>query len=191
MMIDDLFMSCLWSHFYRLRKQLLDSQHAIVGGMSVTTLTPDEKQFLSSRYMIQCAGNIPDTVQTFYRLQRGNSMFYSKRYGKVKKRNSYTVLFKNTASKEQFGQILYFLLIGNLPFAMLQPFAIHTTATDHFNLPQPDCTPLNSKLFIVPQESDIINVAVPVNHIISKSVFVDIGSHNSYVLCFPTHLTID
>ena len=190
-MIYDLFVSCLMSSFYRLRKQLLDSQHAIVGGMSVSSLTPDEKQLISSRYMTQCVGNIPDTVQTFYRLQQGNSIFYSKRYGKVKKRNSYTVLFKNTASKEQFGQILYFLLIDNLPFAVLQPFAIHTNATDHFNLPQPDCTPLNSKLFIVPQESDINYVAVPVNHIISKSVFVDIGSHNSYVICFPTHLTID
>lgn len=92
---------------------------------------------------------------------------------------------------EQFGQILYFLLIGNLPFAVLQPFSLHTSTTDHFNLPQPDCTPLNSKLFIVPQESDNNYVAVPVNHTISKSVFVDIGSHNSYVICFPTHLTID
>ena len=69
---------------------------------------------------------------------------------------------------EQFGQILYFLLIGNLPFAVLQPFGLHTSATDHFNLPQPDCTPLNSKLFIVPQESDNNYVAVPVNHTISK-----------------------
>ena len=143
-MIYDLFVSCLTSSFYRLRKQLLDSQHAIVGGMSVSSLTPDEKQLISSRYMTQCAGNIPDTVQTSTDFSKATA--YSILRGMAKSKNeivtpssSKILLAKNSLDKFCIfclSTIYHLLCYNHLLYIQVPPIILicHNLTVLHLTL---------------------------------------------------------
>ena len=62
--------------------------------------------------MVQVLGTTPfGTVKKFNRIKIGRQVFHSKAYGRVSKRNSYTVLYEKQAKQvDLYGQVQFFLL---------------------------------------------------------------------------------
>ena len=61
-------------------------------------------------------------------------MFFAQQYRRVKKKNSYTVLYTRSTQKH-FGKILYFLLVQQKPVAVLQRYHfLDGGAKKHFSL---------------------------------------------------------
>ena len=101
---------------------------------------------------------VPDTMQVFYRLQLCTELFYSKKYGRVKKRNSYTIAYTSTSAATQqlcFGEVIFFFVINGIPFATINKFETEQ-AVQHFQLPV-DCRVLNGAMYhIVSRSSSVI-----------------------------------
>ena len=124
-------------------------------------------------------------VHTFYRILIGSQMFYSAKYSRVKKRNSFTISFcKN--SQTFFGKIQLFVIIDNLAYALTTCLVPDTTSCCHFNLPA-DLECLNSKCLPV---LDGPLCLIPVNCIAEKCIYVEVES-TKYISRFPTTLALD
>jgi len=78
-----------------------------LGAASKCTLAENVKNKL-----IQVLGLTPfGTVKKFNRIKIGRQVFHSKAYSRVYKRNSYTVVFKESGDQlESYGQIQFYLL---------------------------------------------------------------------------------
>ena len=69
-------------------------------------------------------------IETFYRLKLREEMFFSQRYIRVKKRNSYTILYKKETML-RFGLIVLFLSINRTPVALVQKLMVTARFKDH------------------------------------------------------------
>lgn len=63
---------------------------------------------------------------TFHRLIIGSDIYFSKEYGRIEKRNSYSVLYRYQ-SQLLFGQIRYFVLQEPAVFAVIDRFQTCTS----------------------------------------------------------------
>ena len=93
-----------------IAKQSSCAQGCYVVGRSLERLLP--------RYIGDELGLTPDTpVRGYLKAMANRQMFYCKQYTRVKKRNSYTVLYGHSPPK--FGQIEYFFTHGNEKYALI------------------------------------------------------------------------
>ena len=68
--------------------------------------------------------NESEPLLKFYRLSIANSLVYSEGYGRIKKRNSYTVAYyKYNDRTTKYGKVLYFLHVHSVvALAVLQEY---------------------------------------------------------------------
>lgn len=125
-----------------------------------------------------------DRVPMFYRLFREDGqIFYSAKYLRMKKRNSYTISYTDEDNCLQFGQIQSFAVIGGSCMALIKLVNIHESAQTHFQL---TFDSLDRSIFPV-QYLDTIK-AVPVKAIKEKCIFMDLGME-LYIARFPSQFT--
>ena len=91
----------------------------------------------TNAYLVHCGVSRlhSDTrVEAFYKAKIGN---YSANYGRVCKRNSYTVLYK--AGLEEFGMIQFFFTIPllSMPLVIKRLEPVTLSSQDHFDVTDP------------------------------------------------------
>lgn len=156
----------------------------VLGGTTLTTIDETIRQQIPEEY---CSEN--QRVQTFYRLQMKREVYYSKLYGRVKKKNSYTVQFIHPSSEDQcFGQIFKFISIeGYGVFAVMKPLSQCSCPSESFGLTEPTLD-YTGKIFEVKESNHLL--LVPVKSIISKCIFIQF-EQLSYVALMNTDLLLD
>ena len=139
----------------------------VIGGMSLKSL--DGVYLEEVNALLDVPLPSASTVQVFYRLRRCNEVFYSAQYGRVKKRNSFTVVYSCGDGLRKFGFIQYFYIIEEKIFALIQVVTLlQTTCKEHFQI-STDCL----DEVIVPVSSCSQFEVVPVCRISAKCVCVN------------------
>ena len=119
----------------------------------------------------------------FYRLlAKENNMYHSAKYGRVSKRNSYTIAFADENQTLMFGQIQHFTILSGNCVAVVKLFSIPDNSGDHSQL---TFSSLNSCLFPV-HLSSVIKL-VPANMIKEKCIFINL----TYVARLTSQITLD
>ena len=118
-----------------MKKKLLEGNpHCwLVGSAHSTTLPSRILQQLDQYLPIPSANGCQ--VQKFYRALVGTNLYYSSQYGRVKKRNSYTVLYAVQGNRPEIGQIQYFVCVHGCAFAVMRVFNVISTCTALFQIP--------------------------------------------------------
>ena len=118
------------------------------GSIRSKLVSPAESRLISIYY-----GADITTVPTFQRLKRDREVFFCQQYSRVKRRNSYTIAYR-----QHYGHILYFTLLKNRPVAVVK------------------------KLLTRPNDSFPSSFITPQHHHSSSSSFVyhRLLHHNSY-----------
>lgn len=129
-----------------------------------------------------------------YRLVQESTVYYSAHYKRVKSRNSYTVAFNNATNCVSYGQIQFFVVVSDRPYAFIKKFEpLAVTCQAHFHLSHWSLDNLSASN-IVPIQSHSENIVIPTSSLISKCMFVSIadGSNScEYVITFPNKLLYD
>ena len=120
-------------------------------------------------------------VCAFYRLLTADGqVLHSKEYSRVK---TYTISF-TINSDTLFGEIMYFIVLNQKPFAIVSVLDIPSSAQEHFELTH---NMLNFRLF--PAVATHQLMIVPVNSICEKCISVNVG--NLYLAKFTSRLFLD
>ena len=140
-----------------------------LGKIQSKQLTEEESGICEEYY-----GEKITSIPTFKRLQKNGQIFFCKEYTKVKKRNSYTVIYLSG----KYGQILYFTWHSGKAAAIVNEL-----------LPLPPVFAPAAP--IVPVEVITRNVIIDIAEVIEKLVFVKVSNTVAYVVKFPCALDID
>lgn len=112
-------------------KQAVSEGVRVIGGVSLQVPLPSVLCALSDFSQRHSLEVSPGQLLTMYRVEVRGTVFYSEQYQRVKKRNSYTVIYCGN----KFGLIQYFVYIQEKVIAILKPLSLlHTTCKDHFDL---------------------------------------------------------
>ena len=107
---------CMYVCMYLCRfsnRQVVNGAIAVLGG---ATLSYIEDEVLAS-VPIQYRRN---AVQTYFRVEMGNQVFYSSMYTRTKKRNSYTISFQANDGSRCYGQVKKYISIGGNILAVIK-----------------------------------------------------------------------
>ena len=184
----------LYNHVYfTCRKH---TENGLLGGVA-RFLVNDEVEVLNQSLV---SHGLPATVSSdtryvvAYRLVQESSVYYSAKYKRVKARNSYTVAFNDASHCVCYGQIQFFVLVSDRPYAYINKFEpLAVTCQSHFHLSHSSLDKLSASN-IVPIQSQSESIFIPTSSLISKCMFVNIAdSSNScmYVITFPNKLLYD
>lgn len=141
-----------------------------MGGTSLITPSPIVLQRVNAFFMCKDT----DKLVAFYRLQIGSEIFYSSKYERVKKRNSFTVTYLDNCQQLKFGFIDLFLYIHGQTFAVIKQLPTINTSQQLFQLPVecPKIVPVN-----VSVDDDSVDV-IPVANLSQKSLFIHVSPHS-------------
>ena len=124
---------------------------------------------------------------TMHRIEIRGTVLYTRQYKRVKKRNSYTIVYDKNNSK-QFGSIEYFVFIHEKVVAVLKPILpLNVNCKEHFNL---STTILDEISFVHPVYVSHTFTFCFVEEIVSKCLFVDFNL-DKYIVQFPSSLLFD
>lgn len=182
-----------------MKKVSISSTVAVVGGMSLRRLPPSVVDLANSYLRVHLSGVDPSPlltveqyVKTFYRVEVNGRLIFSAQYGRVKRRNSYTVLYKSSYNEKQYGLIQYFVLTeNNGVLAVLQ--ALQKTSVplqSEFQLTSNVLNNVFSAATPVLPRPTVYDV-VSVDAIVEKCIFIDTGGPSKYVVRFPNSITAD
>ncbi len=124
---------------------------------------------------------VPCSAQAFYRLQLDNQVFYSSEYGRVKKRNSYTVLYKS-GSGTKFGLIKHYIYLNHVFLLVKQLKVLPVTCQQRFKIDADAMDIVSRVLPVTVGDPEIISV----QQVVSKCMYIDM-LHHQYVAKFPSH----
>ena len=148
--------------------QRLTEDISAIGGSALISLSPSVLDATNDYLVCRSVRRLhPDTrIQAFYKAEIGNCIYFSAHYGRVRKRNSYTVSYRKAGSQE-FGMVQFFFTIPFLstPLVVIKRLEkIEVSSQDHFNLTDPIVSNINH---IIPvQETTELHVTE------LKSIFV-------------------
>ena len=116
--------------FYRAVKQRVSSCVNVLGGVSLAAIQPFVLQMLSE-FLDEHGLNMPPGPHTtLYRIDMNGSTYYSRKYQRVRKRNSYTIAYLES---RKFAFIDCFLHVCNRVIAVLTLLCpVKVTCMHHF-----------------------------------------------------------
>ena len=131
-----------------------------------------------------------------YRLAKGNAVFYSSTYKRIKKRNSYTVVFQEDSGCAAYGQILFFVSVSNNVFVFVSKFEVLcVTCQSHFGLSHDSLDKLSVSRIVLIESNSGELVCIPASQLQAKCIFVSVTNSSSscyqYVVTFPNTLLYD
>ena len=154
------------------------SSCSVIGGVGAVRLSGDIRAEVQRLYGVEV-----DHASQFLRAKIHQEVFFSKKYIRVKTRNSYTVIYSQGGG-EKYGIVQYFLSLSDQAVAVIQPLTVNTS---------PTCYPSQLSILhsrIKPVVMDSVVCIVNVKNIIRKCVFVDTGSR-VYVCTKPCRIAFD
>ena len=127
------------------------------------------------------------TLTVTYRAECQGITYYSRQYTRVKKRNSYTVMYMDSGVKH-FGLIEYFAFVQQRLIAILNPLIpVRTSCKQHFHL---STDVLDTLSFIIPvARMDSVKCCF-VEEFTAKCLSVNFGTEY-YILKFPSSVMFD
>lgn len=144
-----------------------------IGVVTQMKLTPFLKDRLQQRGLFTTS----TTVKKFLRLQKKSAIYFSAAYGRVKSRNSYTVLYNNTS----LGQIQYFFSIGQHNFAVIHKFGIVALCSTYFSFPFTSLDTVIHPVHVLPLPiADVVDVV----DIAEKCIYVPVCDDTKFVVRF-------
>lgn len=169
--------------------QRLTEDISAIGGSALISLSPSVID-ATNAYLVHCGVSRlhSDTrVQAFYKAKIGNCIYFSANYGRVCKRNSYTVLYKK-AGVEEFGMIQFFFTIPllSMPLVVIKRLeSITVSSQDHFDLTDPA---IGSIDHIIPVEETGELYVTELKSIERKVLYIHFpsGFSDKYICLFPT-----
>ena len=160
---------------------------SILGGVTLKFVSPDVQEALMEMFEGQGI-DISGSLTTFYRVDIHGTVFYSRQYQRVKKRNSYTIAYHHSASTTKYAFIEYFVYVQERVIAILTPLKpLHIACQDHFHL---TTDALDKVLFLVPVEIESSVCVCFVEDIKAKCLFLNFHSSN-YVVLLPATILFD
>lgn len=126
-------------------------------------------------------------LTTVYRVEFQGVVYFSRAYQRVKKRNSYTVLYRS-GEQEKLGIIEYYLFLHHRIIAVLKLLSpISVTCKSHFDL---NTTVLDNVSYLTPVVKTNTVECCFVEDFATKCLFIDFNSIQ-YVCQFPSTITFD
>lgn len=175
---------------YRTTKVSVIPGTSVLGGVTLKVLSPNVHSALTNLFTAEGLDVPFGSVTTFYRVEFKGIILYSRQYQRVKKRNSYTVSYRDVSGSTSFALIDYFVFVHNKVIAILKPLqTIETTCKEHFKL---TTSALDAVGHIVPVQIDESSVCVCfLEQILSKCLFLSFNSAVQYVVSFPCTILFD
>lgn len=155
---------------------------ALIGGTRMKKL-PTAVIDLSNRYLIhkQRQALSQDMVQVFYRVEVHGQTFYSSEYSRVKRRNTYPVLYKDAHDELKFGQVQYYFIAdqrAKLVLAVIKQLPVLQTSTCSVKLPY-QCRSAPTEISV----TDSLDIT-DLNSIQEKCLFIQKQPYK-FVIRFP------
>ena len=166
-------------------KLLQDSY--MVGGTSLVFLSEEVIFELNNYLESKSLPAVPPDkrVQVFYRLRQSGQLYYSSKYGRVKKRNSFTILYRKNENI-LCGHIQQFMIVHGHPLVVVNTIVLKDSCHSHFGLV---IKTLDKVLFPV-QKTLSIDV-IHISEIVEKCIYIATSDDQVYVSTFPNHVVID
>ena len=164
---------------------------AILGGIAFKIHQPTAvasiNQCLSTEGLDELPGaQLPGAyVPTVYRIEIYRSVYYSRQYERVTKRNSYTIQYRTCDSQLQFAFIECFVFLHDNILAVLTPIIVSETTYHHFNLTS---ARLCSHIFHVDALGSFVTVTA--TKIVKKCLYIEFDSRK-YIVNFPSTVLFD
>lgn len=174
--------------FHRVIKQAMTPDVSVLGGVTLQVALPCIMHALQEYLHVYNLALPPGQLVTMYRIEVRGTLYYSRQYQRVKKRNSYTIAYLDRNKLKKFALIEYFVYIHQRVIAVLKPLLpLHISCKEHFNL---TTTVLDTVSFMYPvRVADSYSFCFA-EDIVSKCLFVDF-SYTQYVVQFPSSVTFD
>ena len=128
-----------------------------------------------------------------YRVEVNGILIYSAQYGRVKKRNSYTIAYRDINSVLQYGLVQYYIIASDdLILALIQ--SLCPTAMPYqkeFQLTTDAMNSVPAAALPVKVDPNFPLVVTSVECIQQKCLLIDVGSSVKYVVSFPNTIRLD
>jgi hypothetical protein len=170
---------------FRIIQQTVTNEVSALGGVSLKVPGPEVLSALSD-FGIE----LPQSQFTaLYRIQLRGTIFYSRQYGRVTKRNSYTVMYQDrTKQCKQYGAIDYFLYVRRGIVAVLEPLCpTPGSCRDHFDV---NTGILDLHKFLHPVSFEDGCVVCLAEDIMNGCLFLDFDCAK-YIVAFPSCMVFD
>ena len=169
---------------FRIIQQTVTNEVSALGGVSLKVPGPEVLSALSD-FGIE----LPQSqFIALYRIQLRGTIFYSRQYGRVTKRNSYTVMYQDrTKQCKQYGAIDYLLYVKKSILAILKPLCpTPGSCRDHFDI-NTSILDLHKFLHRFIEDGYVVCLA---EDIMNKCVFLDFDCAK-YIVTFPSCIMFD
>jgi len=159
----------------------------VLGAMKAYMPTPEELRIL--RLVVDNEVPICEVFK-FYRYENNLGILYSKQYKRAKTGNSYTIKFMENDGVF-YGKIKYFLGVGTFLFASTELYEKLNEEIIDFTGIDEDSRLLQYKNKLLCPQMAVVKTKtagitiVPVEHILSKCVFIDLCKGKSLISCPP------
>lgn len=178
------FLLCI--HTCRVTKQLICNPNIwIVGGTSLITPASSVLQCITAILPDSASQPVPNQLVAFFRLQIVKELYYSSKYGRVSKQNSYTVSYLDHSKQKRFGFIQYYLYINGTALVVINPLGVNSTPQVPFQLPS-SCAYVNDKIVCVNIDHQCDIDVVTVDKVLDKCLFLGISADANYVCTINT-----
>ena len=119
--------------YCKLKKQTVDNGIYVLGGVGLKTLMPNILTSIEECLQTENLGELPEgALPTVYRADINGSLYYTRQYERVMKRNSFTVSYRDTEDTHRFIFVNHHLL------AVLNTY-MHFNLTSLFHVTSTDC----------------------------------------------------
>ena len=160
-----------------------------IGGSALICLSPSVLE-ATNAHLVRCGVSQihSDTrIQAFYKAKIENCMYFSAKYGRVCKRNSYTVSYKKAGFSE-YGMIQFFFTIPllSMPLVVIKRLeTISISSKDHFHLTDPVVSNISH---IIPVQETRELYVTELKNVERKVLYIHFpsGFSDQYVCLFPT-----
>ena len=118
-------------YVFRVMKQLITEETAVLGGTTLKMPNPQDTAALEDFFQNPLP---PGPLATIYRAEHRGTVCYSRQYERIKKRNSYTIMYRNNDGRTKFGLIDYFVFIQQKLVAVIKSLLPASNCRLHFEL---------------------------------------------------------
>lgn len=175
-----MYLSCSCSEY---KRQMLGKEMEAVGGTSLFQLAGSSLARVNACLSLRNKGPLsPCSVQSFYRAMVRGQLLYCAQYGRVTKRNSYTVLYESPGGIH-YGLIQQFLFVEVCVLAIIKELYPVFNVAEHFKSEAMGNSSSSNRGILPVRVGD--SKVILVHDIISKCVFVDCVDIQ-YVAVFPS-----
>ena len=174
----------------RIAKQPLTDSTAIVGGTTLLFIDPAVVELINEfLHHLDTGGvscNPARRVRVLYRVEISRQLYSSSHYNRVKRRNSYTVMYTNNDGIDKFGLIQYYIFAADkIVLAIIERLdRLSISCLDHFQLNSAALDSVSCLGCFPVEPSGSLDV-VGLSNIKEKCLHIELSSSSQYISRIP------